>query len=91
VLSSVSSHPWQQKSRSIGSLGGFKDDHMRTSQLFVIRIISASGSGSAGLSGSRGVLCLLAPLSIRNPTLGAMLVSIPASRFGKGGSVGSIQ
>ena len=39
VLSSVSFLRWQQKSRSISLLGGFKDHHMRTSHLFVIWIM----------------------------------------------------
>jgi len=93
VLSSqaVSFLRWQQKSRSIGSLGGFKDPHMRTSRLFVIRIISASGSCTSGLSCSRRVPCLVAPITIRNLTPGAMVLSMPASRFGKVGSVSSIQ
>ena len=91
VLSSVSFFRWQPKSRSIGSLGGFTDNHMRTSRLFVIRIISASGNGSSGSSCSRRVPCLVAPISIRNPTPGAMVLSMPASRFGKVRSVSSIQ
>jgi len=91
VLSSVSFLRWQQKSRSIGSLGGFKDHHMRTSRLFVIRIISASGSGSSGSACGRLVPCLVVPISVRNLTPGAMVWSMPASRFGKVGSVSSIQ
>jgi len=47
VLSSVSSLRWQQRRRSIGSLGGFKDKHMLTSRLFVIRILPATGIGSS--------------------------------------------
>jgi len=81
VLSSVSFLRWQQKSRSINSLGGFKDDDTRTSRLFVIRIISASGSGSSRSSYSRCVPCLVAQLSIRNPTPGAIVLSMSASRF----------
>jgi len=91
VLSSVSFLRWQQKSRSICSLGGFKDHHIRTSRLFVIRIISASGSGSTGSSCTRRVHYLVVPIGIRNPTPGAMVLSMPASRFGKVGSVSSIQ
>jgi len=91
VLSSVLFLRWQQKSKSIGSLGGFKDHHMRTSQLFGIRIISASGSGSSGSSCSRRVPCLVVPICIRNPTPGAIVLSMPTSRFGKVGSVSSIQ
>ena len=83
VLSSVSFIQWQQKSRSIASLGGFKDCHMRTSQLFVIRIISASSSTR--------VPCLVAPITRPNPTPSTMALSMPASRFGKVGSVSSIQ
>jgi len=91
VLSSVSFLRCQQKSRSIGSVGGFKDNHMWTSQLFVIRIISASGGRSSGSSCSRDVPCLVVPISIRNPTPGAMVLSMPASRCRKVGSVSSIQ
>jgi len=91
VLSSVSVLQWQQKGRSMGSLGGFKDHRMRRGQLFVIRIISASGSGSSGSACSRRVTCLVAPISIRNPTPGAMVLSMPASRFGNVGLVSSIQ
>jgi len=90
VQSSVSFLQWQQKSRSIGSGGGFKDHHMRTSWLFAIRIISASGSGSSGLSCSRRVPGLVVPISIRNPTPSAMVLSMSASRFGKVCSVSSI-
>jgi len=68
VLSSVSFLPWQQKSRSIDSLGAFKDHPVRTSRLLVIRMISASGSGTSGSSCSGRVLCLIAPISIQNPT-----------------------
>jgi len=91
VLSSVSCLRWKQKCRSLRLLGGFKDHHMWTSQLFVIRIISASGTGSSGSSCSRCVPCLVAPISIQNPTPGAMVLSMPASRFGKLSSVSSIQ
>jgi len=90
VLSSVSFLRWQQKSRSIGSLGGFKDHHMWTSRLFVIQIISASGICSSGSSCSRRVPYLVVPISIRNPTPGAIVLSMPAGRFGKVGSVSSI-
>ena len=89
--SSVSFLRWQQKSRSIGSLGGFKDHHMWTSRLFLIQIISESGSGSSGLSSRRGVPCFVAPISRPNPTPGTMVLSMPASRFGKVCSVSSIQ
>jgi len=44
VLSSVLVLRWAQKSRSIGSLGGFKDHDMRTCLLFVIQIISAGAA-----------------------------------------------
>jgi len=91
VLCSVLFPRWQQKSRSIGLLGGFKDHHMRTSRLFVIRIISASGSCSSGSPYSRRVPCLVAPISLQNRTHGAMALSMPVSRFGKVGSVSSIQ
>jgi len=91
VLSCVSFHQWQQKSRSIGLLGGFKDHPMRTRRLFVIRIISPSGGGSSRSSCSRHVPWLVAPISLRNPTPGAMALSMPASRWGKVGSVSSIQ
>jgi len=91
VLSTVSFLRSQQKSRSIGSLGRFKEHHMLTSRLFVIQIISATGSGSSGSSCSKRVPCLVVPISIRNPTPGAMVLSMPASRFGKVGSVSSIQ
>ena len=64
VQSSVLFLQSQQKSRSIGSLGGFKDRHMWTSRLFVIRIILASCSGFSGLSCSRYVPSLIAPISI---------------------------
>jgi len=91
VLSFVSFLRCQQKSRSIGSLGGFKDHHMRTSQLFVIQIISASGSSSSGSSCRRRVPCLVVSIRLRNPTRGAMVLSMPASRFRKVGSVCFIQ
>jgi len=91
VLSSVSFLRWQQKRRSIGSLGGFNNHHMRTSRLFVIRIIAACSSGSSGLSCSRRVPCLVTPITIRNPTPGALVFSLSSSRFGKVGSACSIQ
>jgi len=90
MLSSVLFLQWQQGSQSISSLGGFKVHHMRTSRQFVIRIISASGSGASILSCRRHVPCLVAPIRIPNPTPGAMVLSKPASRFGKVGSVSSI-
>jgi len=91
VLSSVSFLRWQPKSRAIRSLGGFKDHQMRTSRLFVIGIISASGSGFSGSACRRRRPCLVVPISIRNPTPSAMVLSMPACRFGKVGSVSSIQ
>ena len=87
VLSSVSFLRWQQKSTSMGSLGGFKAHHMRTSRVFGIRILWASGSSSSGSSCSRRVPCLVVPINIRNPTPGAMVLSMPASSFGEVGSV----
>jgi len=91
VLSSVLVLRWAQKSRSIGSLGGFKDHHMRTCLLFVIQIISASGNGSSGSSRTKPVPCPVAPTSIRYPNPRDKILSMPASRFTRVGSVSSIQ
>jgi len=69
----------------------FKEHDMWTSQLFVILIIAASGSSFCKSSCRRRVPCLVAPISIPNPTPVAMALSLPATRFGKEGSLSSIQ
>ena len=91
LLSSVLVLRWAQKSRSIGSLGGFKDHHMWTCLLFVIRIISASGNGSSGSSRSKCVPCPVTPTCIQYPNPRDKKLSMPASRFARAGSVSSIQ
>jgi len=91
LLSSVLWLRWAQKSRSIGSVGGFNDHHMRTCLLFVIQIISASGNGSSGLSRSKRVPCPVAPMSIQYTNPGDKILSMPASRFTRVGLVSSIQ
>jgi len=91
MLSSVLVLRWAQKSRSIGSIGGFKDNHMRTCLLFVIRIISASGNRSSGSSRSKRVACPVTPTSIRYPNPRDKIRSMPASRFARVGSLISIQ
>jgi len=90
VLSSVLVLRWAQKSRSIGSLGGFKDHPMRTCLLFVIRIISASGNSFSGSSCSKCVPCPVAPTSIRYLNPRDKILSMPTSRFARVSSVSSI-
>jgi len=91
VLSSVFVLRWVQKTRSIDSLGAFKDHHMRTCLLFVIRIISASRKGSSEVTRSKCVPCVVASTSIRYPNPRDKILSMPASRFARVDSVSYIQ
>jgi len=91
VLSSVLVLRWAQKTRSIGSLSEFNDHHMRTCLLFVIRIISASSNGSSGLSRRKRAHCPVAPTSIQYLNPHDKILSMPASRFARVGSVSFIQ
>jgi len=90
VLSSVLVLQWAPKSRSIGSLGGFMDHHMRTCRVFVIRIISARGNGSSGSAHSNRVPCSVALTSIQYLNPRDKILSMPASRFARVGPVSSI-
>jgi len=83
VLSAVLVLRWAQKSRSSGSLGGFKDHNMQTCLLFVIRIISARSNGSSGSSHSKGVPSPIAPYQQKNqPAPCCVLPSLCAGRCG---------
>jgi len=64
---------------------------MRTCLLFVIQIISVSGNAFLASSGSKRVPCPVAPTSIRYPNPRDNILSMPANRFARVGSVSSIQ
>ena len=91
VVASVFVIQCPQKSRSIGLLDGFKDHHMRTCLLFVVRIISASLNRYRASSLSQRVPCPARPTSIRYLNPPDKILSVPTSRVARVESVSSIQ